>query len=392
LSRFRQSRYPHCYRYDYPDWVINSATAQRLDRLTAAEVDAVLELARAAGDTDGALPLSEHVVLHLRHGGDFPSVHLVVRSDNTLVGYAHVDVTDVVEGPSAELVVHPLHRRRGLGRALVLAAVEAAQVADPAGRLRLWAHGDHPSASALALSLGFTRSRVLWQMRRSLFAELPEVVLPPGVHLRPFRPGEDDRAWVDLNKKAFAHHPEQGKWELRDLRLRMNEPWFDPDGFLLAQRDNDPGSASGAEQGGAEQGGAEPAVAEQAGAEQAGAEQGGAERAQPAKPQPAKPQPKLLGFHWTKVHGEVRRAGEKLGHHHDPIGEVYVLGLDPQAQGLGLGRALTVAGLRYLRARGLDQVMLYVDESNVAATALYTRLGFARWSTDVLFRRGSLEG
>jgi len=316
----------------------------------------VLDLARAAGDTDGALPLSEHVVLHLRHGGDFPSVHLLVRDGDQLVGYAHVDVTDAVEGPSAELVVHPLYRRRGLGRVLVLAAVEAAVEADAAGRLRLWAHGDHPSAGALALSLGFTRSRVLWQMRRSLFAELPEVVLPPGVHVRPFRPGEDDQAWVELNKKAFADHPEQGKWELRDLRLRMNEPWFDPEGFLLAQRDGEPDAPSGAEQ-------------------------GSAREAQP------KPRPRLLGFHWTKVHGEVRRAGEELGHHHEPIGEVYVLGLDPQAQGLGLGRALTVAGLRYLRARGLDQVMLYVDESNVAATALYTRLGFARWSTDVLFRR-----
>lgn len=304
--------------------------------MTAEEVEAVLELARAAGDTDGALPLSEHVVLHLRHGGDLPSVHLVVRDHDKLLGYAHVDVTDVVEGPSAELVVHPLQRRRGLGRVLVLAAVGAAEAADPAGRLRLWAHGDHPSASALALRLGFTRSRVLWQMRRSLFAELPEVVLPPGVHLRPFRPGEDEDAWIELNKKAFAGHPEQGKWELRDLRLRMREPWFDAEGFLLAQREDE-----------------------------------------------------LLGFHWTKVHGQVRRAGEELGHHHDPIGEVYVLGLHPDAQGMGLGSALTVAGLRYLRARGLDQVMLYVDESNTAAAALYTRLGFARWSTDVLYSRTS---
>src|SRR5690349_18721666 len=113
-------------------------------------------------------------MLHLRHGGDEPSVHLVVRNGDELIGYAHVDVTDPVEGPSAELVVHPMHRRRGLGRVLVTAAVRAAEQADPSGRLRLWAHGDHPSASALALSLGFGRSRVLWQMRRSLYSELPE--------------------------------------------------------------------------------------------------------------------------------------------------------------------------------------------------------------------------
>ncbi|WP_246002580.1 GNAT family N-acetyltransferase, partial [Allorhizocola rhizosphaerae] len=128
--------------------MINGVGVKRLDRLSPAQVHAVLALANAAGDTDGAHPLSEHVVLHLRHGGDEPSVHLVAYVGDELVGYAHVDVTDRVEGPSAELVVHPLHRRRGLGRALVTGAVEAAERADAAGRLRLWAHGDHPSASA----------------------------------------------------------------------------------------------------------------------------------------------------------------------------------------------------------------------------------------------------
>lgn len=310
--------------------MINRVRVERLDRLSPAEVNAVLALANAASDTDGAFPLSEHVVLHLRHGGDVPSVHLVVREGGELAGYAHVDVTDQVEGPSAELVVHPLKRRHGLGRELVTAALAAAGQADQAGRLRLWAHGDHPSASALALSLGFQRARVLWQMRRPLFAELPELMLPDGVRLRQFRAGADDEPWVRLNRAAFADHPEQGKWELRDLHLRMKEPWFDPNGFLLAQDEDG-----------------------------------------------------LLGFHWTKVHGD------QPVHHHDPIGEVYVLGVHPRAHGLGLGRPLTIAGLRHLRSRGLDQVMLYVDESNVRATSLYTGLGFVRWSTDVLFRRTS---
>ncbi|GAA1383725.1 MULTISPECIES: mycothiol synthase [Catellatospora] len=308
--------------------------AERRDRLTPDEVSAVVELARAAGDTDGAYPLSEHTVLHLRHGGDAPAVHLIARTpDGELAGYAHVDTTDAVDGPAAELVVHPLRRRHGLGRALVKAAIAAAAEADPDGRLRLWAHGDHPSASALALSLGFRRARVLWQMRRSLFAEVPQPDLPAGVVLRPFRPGEDDEPWLALNARAFADHPEQGRWTLRDLHVRMAEPWFDPAGFLLAERDG-----------------------------------------------------VLAGFHWTKVHGELRRDAQDA-HHHDPIGEVYVLGVDPAAHGSGLGRALTAAGLRHLRAQGLDQVMLYVDESNTAATALYQRLGFARWSTDVLFQR-----
>jgi mycothiol synthase len=311
--------------------------AERLDRLTHDEVRAVVNLAGAASDTDGAHPLSEHVMLHLRHGGDTPSVHLVIRDGDELIGYAHVDVTDPVDGPSAELVVHPMHRRRGLGRILVSTALEVAREADPAGRLRLWAHGDHPSAGALALSLGFRRARALWQMRRSLFAEMPELVPPPGVELRPFHPGQDEQAWLEVNRRAFADHPEQGRWELRDLLLRIEEPWFDRDGFLLAER-----VADG----------------------------------------------RILGFHWTKVHGHL--VGDDPTHQHDPIGEVYVLGVDPEVHGTGLGRTLTIAGLRHLRALGLDQVMLYVDESNVSARSLYTRLGFARWSTDVLFTRDHL--
>jgi mycothiol synthase len=239
-----------------------------------------------------------------------------------------VDTTDKVDGASAELVVHPLRRRHGLGRALVRAAITASGD----GRLRLWAHGDHPSAGALALSLGFARARVLFQMRRPLFAPLPETTLPADVTLRTFQPGADDAEWLRVNARAFADHPDQGRWTLRDLRIRMSEPWFDPAGFLLA-------------------------VSAESGA--------------------------LLGFHWTKVHGSSGH-----DHQHDPIGEVYVVGVDPSYAGRGLGRALTVAGLRHLRAKGLDQAMLYVDESNTRAVALYEGLGFARWSTDVSYKLG----
>lgn len=315
---------------------------QRVDHLAPADVRDVLGLAQAAGDTDGAYPLSEHVVLHVRHGGDAPAVHLLIRdvapggplagSAGAPIAYAHLDTTDAVEGPSAELVVHPQRRRHGLGRALVSAAIAVTDETDPRGRLRLWAHGDHPSAGALALGLGFVRARVLLQMRRSLFAPLTEPRLPDGVALRAFRPGADDEAWVKVNARAFADHPDQGRWTLDDLHVRMAEPWFDPAGFLLA-------------------------VEESSG--------------------------RLLGFHWTKVHG----GWTADPHPHEPIGEVYVLGVDPSAHGRGLGGALTVAGLRHLRGRGLDQAMLYVDESNTRAVELYTRLGFARWSTDVSYRR-----
>src|SRR6266511_2860729 len=293
----------------------------------------------AASDADGVYPLSEHVVLHLRHGGDAPSVHLLAHDGDAIVGYAHVHTTDEVVGTSSELSVHPFYRRHGLGRALVETAIAVAEEHDPAGRLRLWAHGDHPSATALSMSLGFERYRVLWQMRRSLYAPVPAPTLPDGVRIRPFQVGVDDEAWVALNAAAFADHPDQGRWTLRDLRIRLREPWFSAPGFLLAERE-------------------------------AGGE--------------------LLGFHWTKVHGEVHIHPLPAGaapHAHEPIGEVYVLGVSPKAAGTGLGVALTLAGLRHLRAQGLDQAMLYVDESNTRAVGLYQKLGFSRWSTDVCFRR-----
>ncbi|HEX5540531.1 MAG TPA: mycothiol synthase [Micromonospora sp.] len=313
-------------------------SVERADRLTETEINAVLALADAADNTDGAYPISEQIVLQLR--SEEPAAHLLIRDPGgELVGYAYVDTSDESAGAAAELVVHPLRRRRGLGRALLTSALAVADERDLDGRLLVWAHGDHPSAGALALRLGFDRARVLLQMRRPLRDEVPQPPLPDGVMLRAFRPGEDDEAWLAVNARAFADHPEQGRWTRQDLLARISEPWFDPAGFLLAIEE-----ATG----------------------------------------------RLLGFHWTKVHGGSPAIESSAGvaDAPAPIGEVYVVGVDPSAHGLGLGRALTAAGLRHLHQRGLDQVMLYVDESNTAAVSLYRRLGFARWTADVQYRHG----
>jgi len=324
-------------------------------RLSAQQIAAVTDLVDDATDADGVRPLSEHVMLHLRYGGDEPARNLLVWQDRPerLAAYAHLDVTDPVEGPSAEIVVAPAMRRHGFGRALIGAVLE--QSGD---RLRLWAHGDLPEASLMAEQLGFRRVRVLWQMRRSLFAPLPRVESRDGITIRTFEPGADDDAWLALNARAFADHPEQGAWTAEDLHRRMQESWFDPAGFFLAERTEAPGE--------------------------------------------------LIGFHWTKVHGrggvthvhphshggDTHVQGHShphehpADHGHEPIGEVYVLGVDPSAHAKGLGRLLTLVGLRYLRSKGLLDVMLYVDESNAPAIKLYESLDFRRYDTDVLFRRG----
>jgi mycothiol synthase len=220
--------------------------------------------------------------------------------------------------------------------------VEALLEQVPDGRLRLWAHGDSPAAAELAAALGFSRTRVLLQMRRSLTEPLPEPRLPEGVTLRTFVPGQDEQAWTELNNRAFVSHPDQGGWGLHEVELREKEPWFDPAGFFLAERDG-----------------------------------------------------RLVGFHWTKVHGghgaedpHDHDHPEHEHHDHPPIGEVYIVGVDPSEQGRGLGPALTLVGLHSLRDRGLSSVLLYVDESNTAAVKTYERLGFTRHAVDVMYRRG----
>ena len=319
-------------------------TCDVLGRLSPEDVRAVRALVEQVEATDGVAPLSEHVLLHLPYGGDAEVRNLLVRDGTAVVGYAHLDVTDQVEGSSAELAVAPSARGRGLARAMAEELLR--QVPD--GRLRLWAHGDLPAAGALARRLGFRRSRVLLQMRRPLTDPLPQPTAPEGVLLRTFVPGQDEQAWTELNNRAFVHHPDQGGWGVHEVELREKEPWFDPDGFFLAERDD-----------------------------------------------------RLVGFHWTKVHGghggdtpheHDEDHPEHEHHDHPPIGEVYVVGVDPDEQGRGLGPYLTLVGLHSLARRGLSEVLLYVDESNTAAVKTYERLGFTRHAVDVMYSHAATSG
>jgi mycothiol synthase len=247
----------------------------------------------------------------------------MLTAEGELSGYAHLDPAGPGEKASAELVIRPGRRGHGLG--LLLGRRLEAAAGD--ALLRVWAHGDLPAAARLADAAGFERARSLWQMRRSLQPAIASPQVAEGITIRTFVLGRDEDAWTRLNALAFAGHPEQGTWTRQDLELREREPWFDPDGFFLAER-------------------------------------GG----------------RLVGFHWTKVH---RAQPEKA------VGEVYVVGVDPEERGTGLGRALTLVGLRYLRSRGLPEVTLYVDESNAPAVAMYESLGFTHHGTDVVYARPS---
>nr|WP_042183639.1 mycothiol synthase [Kibdelosporangium sp. MJ126-NF4]CEL15677.1 Acetyl-CoA:Cys-GlcN-Ins acetyltransferase, mycothiol synthase MshD [Kibdelosporangium sp. MJ126-NF4]CTQ93602.1 Acetyl-CoA:Cys-GlcN-Ins acetyltransferase, mycothiol synthase MshD [Kibdelosporangium sp. MJ126-NF4] len=256
---------------------------------------------------------SDEAGLDLPSGGE----HLLAVQDG-VVGYAHVDTAgDQWGNEVAELVVHPGYRRQGIGERLFAAVTERARP------LRIWSHRDHPGAARLAEKHGLRRVRELHRMGMDFGAEeFAEPVLPDGVRLRAFVPGQDEDAMVAVNARAFSWHPEQGGLTADEVRNTEREAWFDPAGFFLAVDGQD----------------------------------------------------RILGFHWTKTHP-------------DSTGEVYVVGVDPDAQGGGLGRALTVAGLRHLRGLGLPRVILYVESDNAAAIAVYRKLGFGLLDAGVQYAR-----
>ena len=154
--------------------------------------------------------------------------------------------------------------------------------------------------------------RTILKLHLSIGEGLPEP--KTSAEIATFKPS-DAVEWLALNNQIFISHPDQGDWVMEDLTNRMAESWFDAEGFFLARK--------------------------------AG---------------------QIVGYCWTKIHHD--RVNEGV------TGEIYVLGVDPTAHSSGLGKALTLYGLRYFQAKGIKDSMLYVDADNHAALILYKKLGY----------------
>jgi mycothiol synthase len=220
-------------------------------------------------------------------------------------------------------VVHPKYRRRGLGGALLVEAIARAE-AQGARRLDLWGYNASDASVRAAARLGFRPERRLLHLHRHM-RSLPTAQLPAGARVRAFEPGRDEAAWLELNARAFAGHPEQGRWTMEDLGIRMAQPWFRPEDLLLLEMDG-----------------------------------------------------ALAGSCWLKIQ---ERATDGR------VGEIYVIATAPECQGRGIGRGLLAHALGYLRERSADVAAIYVDQANTSAVHLYETTGFHYHHVDVCFSR-----
>jgi len=294
-------------------------------RMREADIAAISVLLEAARAADGHRALGEHQWLDLVQGGREGFAGFVAREAGRerVVAYAQIS-----RGHGAnwgvEYVVHPQWRSAGveLQEDLVNAALGEI-AAQGGGHVHMWVPKPGPVNDTVAQAVGMRRGRDLVQMRRPL----PVTEESALISVRPFRPGEDEPAWLEVNNRAFCGHPEQGAWDLATITERERQPWFDPRGFLLHERDG-----------------------------------------------------RLAGFCWTKVHeSEDDLKGDAVA---PELGEIYVVAVDPDFQGHGLGRQLVLAGLAWLSARGVSTGMLYVDHDNESARRLYFSLGFVDDHTD----------
>ena len=274
--------------------------------LSSELTQAVLSQIEALTQIEQREVLPEQARLALAHGK--PGIwHLLTTSeDGAIVAYAQAQPVD----GGVELQVMNDRWVQEFDELL-----EQERLAD--GLVSIWLHGQ---TSPLEVPTGFTIDRSL---------RLMSTVLPcaePGTTaytLRTFIVGRDEDSWLDINARAFANHPDQGRWTREDLEARIASVWFDPRLFLVLMNEQN-----------------------------------------------------MIGFCWVKMEPE-----------HPERGEIYVIGVHPDFGGQGLGRHLVLSGLMAMYRRGASRAQLFVEDDNTAAISLYEGLGFSESSRDVRISR-----
>ncbi len=307
------------------------------------DLDNVIELCIGYRQTNGRLPLSDQSWIEInskrRATGGNPPVGYVARNSQNGDIMAYLHLSPDKAGSVIEVVVKSdLAGGEDIARELIVRCV--ANLAPEEYPLYLWVSDLNRYLSRVAESLGMSKHRELYQMRKPLGilvsnqtgaddvydVSLQELdISNRGLSFGTFQPGKDESSWLEMNNRCFVGHPDQSDWTIDDLVAREDEPWFDPQGFILCEYEGH-----------------------------------------------------IAGSCWTKIHPATEPDGQ-------PAGEIYVICTDPAYQGKGIGGLLLKRALDYFEQRCLPAAMLYVESTNEAALALYRRYGFSIYSTDTQY-------
>ena len=281
----------------------------------------VSELLDAAARADGRRPLSDHLYLDLVNGGLDGFAGFLASEPGHHHPVAYAQISRGNDAYAFELVINPHHRYEMATIGPELIDAAIDVVASDGGGRVNWWVFEPTSAHR---TLAADAGMVQGRLLHQMRRSLPTGI-ETHITTRAFVPGTDDEAWLSVNNRAFAEHGEQGGWTIDTFSQRQQEDWFDPAGFRILDLDG-----------------------------------------------------RMAGFCWTKVHEPTAPTDE-------PLGEIYVIAVDPDFHGRGLGRELTLAGLDHLAGRGIGTAMLYVDADNTPAMHLYEQLGFHVHSTNAAF-------
>ena len=294
------------------------------------DVESVTQLFTDIGGTGGTEKEvgSELVRQTLSHPSVSPETNLTLAySYAGLIGYYQL----FPEVPISRAVVAggvlEAFRGRGLGRRLLRAAMEQVEALD-VSVLHVQTSADADAACHLLESEGFEQVKDYWQMRwtpsTSSGRDLPELSLRPNFRLKPFALGEDEAMLTELQNAAFGQHWGFCPNTVEEIAARVRIANTDPGGIIFVMDGDRP-----------------------------------------------------AGYNWTL------RNENRFG----KVGFVSMTGVHPEYRGNGLGTAVVVTGMEYLRQQGVDAIELEVDSENTPARELYLKLGYRQVHHSVWFER-----
>lgn len=164
---------------------------------------------------------------------------VAVGPAGALAGYEQVELSDE-EGAAFEIdgYVHPNFTSQGIGATLLQLAEDRARSQIPPGRaakLRGAIAAANADARQLFAAAGYQLVRHFWRMEVDLHSPPAAPLVPAGISIRGFVPGQDERATHAAAEEAFEDHWEHApvafdEWQHRHI-LRDD---FDPSFWFLA--------------------------------------------------------------------------------------------------------------------------------------------------------------